>query len=248
MPVPLLEIFSSAQGEGPLVGCRQLFLRLAGCNLTCAYCDTPVILDKRGCKLELIPGSNEFTYLPEPLEIQQIVAIVHRYYDLSRHHAISITGGEPLQHHLLLKEMLPLLSGTKQGVFLETNGILYQELEQVIADIDIISMDIKLPSVAGIEPCWEQHRRFLRVALAKKIFLYIKIVVSSKTAPAELAIAWQLIKAEAPDVIVIIQPVTASPGITAPNTQQLLHWQQQALADINDVRIIAQTHRVLGLL
>lgn len=38
----LLEVFSSVQGEGAHIGERHLFLRLAGCNLRCRYCDTPV--------------------------------------------------------------------------------------------------------------------------------------------------------------------------------------------------------------
>ena len=34
------EIFSSIQGEGPVVGYKQLFIRFCGCNLNCNYCDT----------------------------------------------------------------------------------------------------------------------------------------------------------------------------------------------------------------
>ena len=37
----VVEIFSGIQGEGIHVGRRQIFLRLAGCNLRCDYCDQP---------------------------------------------------------------------------------------------------------------------------------------------------------------------------------------------------------------
>ena len=36
----ICEMFTSVQGEGPYVGCKQLFIRFCGCNLNCDYCDT----------------------------------------------------------------------------------------------------------------------------------------------------------------------------------------------------------------
>ena len=35
------EIYQSIQGETTWAGCRCVFVRLAGCNLRCSYCDTP---------------------------------------------------------------------------------------------------------------------------------------------------------------------------------------------------------------
>ena len=38
------EVFSAIQGEAALVGERQVFVRLTGCNIRCAYCDQPEAL------------------------------------------------------------------------------------------------------------------------------------------------------------------------------------------------------------
>lgn len=40
MNLNIKEIFYSLQGEGANTGIRAIFIRLAGCNLSCSYCDT----------------------------------------------------------------------------------------------------------------------------------------------------------------------------------------------------------------
>ena len=57
----LIEVFSSIQGEGLLVGCRQIFLRFALCNLDCDYCDTP-FAPQAACRIEDAPGAREALY------------------------------------------------------------------------------------------------------------------------------------------------------------------------------------------
>ena len=52
------EVFSAIQGEAALVGQRQVFLRLTGCNIRCAYCDQPEALERLPgpCRIEHTPG------------------------------------------------------------------------------------------------------------------------------------------------------------------------------------------------
>ena len=53
------EVFSAIQGEAALVGERQVFVRLTGCNIRCGYCDQPEALERRPgpCRIEQTAGT-----------------------------------------------------------------------------------------------------------------------------------------------------------------------------------------------
>ncbi len=72
------EIFHSIQGEGELAGVPSVFVRSSGCNLRCAWCDTPYASwDPEGSRLG----------------IEAIVAEVQGHPS-ARH--VVLTGGEPM--------------------------------------------------------------------------------------------------------------------------------------------------------
>ena len=74
----IAEIFLSIQGEGELAGVPSVFVRTSGCNLRCAWCDTPYASwDPEG----------------ETRSVDEIVAEVRRH-PLARH--VVLTGGEPM--------------------------------------------------------------------------------------------------------------------------------------------------------
>lgn len=243
----LLEIFSSIQGEGPLVGCRQIFLRFAGCNLRCAYCDTPASPHPLHCRSECIPGKRDFIFLPNPLTVSRLFSVVEKLNPLE-HHSISLTGGEPLLYSEFLYKAIPLLKTACRGIYLETNGSLPDELSRLLHLVDFIAMDIKLPGVSGLPSLWREHEKFLSVASEKKVF--VKIVVNEQTTIAEVDRAARLV-AGVGDILLVIQPVThkngscGRPGISTP---QLLILQEHALSHLSDVRIIPQVHKMLDLL
>lgn len=237
------EIFSSVQGEGLLAGCRQVFIRLHGCNLACSFCDTVSCAEPAYCRLELTPGRGDFKLLPNPLKAEDVAAAAAAF-DLSLHHSVSLTGGEPLLHTPFIRELVPLLKGTRRGIYLETNGTLPDKLSEVIDLIDIVAMDFKLPSVTGLPPFWDEHRLFLEIAASKET--YVKIVVGEETTYKEIEKAAGLIKSIADGIPLIIQPVSPTRGIRGISPARALDLQRQALKKLVDVRIIPQTHKMMG--
>ncbi len=241
-PVILREIFSSIQGEGPYVGCRHLFVRFVGCNLACAYCDTPREVPMK-CRVEMKPGTGNFVTIPNPLTPEEVGVLISGL-NVARHHAVSLTGGEPLLNPDFIRELIPLLHGAHRGIYLETNGTLVEELEAVVDLVDVISMDIKLPTATGMEALWEVHRRFLQIARTKEVIL--KAVVAAETPPEEVLAAAEL--ARTAGSVLILQPVTGRAPEESPAPAELLKLQARALEITGDVRVIPQVHRLCGML
>ena len=89
------EVFSAIQGEAALVGTRQVFLRMTGCNIRCAYCDQPEALEKRPgpCRIERTPGRRDWDRVESPLTVESVVDAVDRLWRAMPHHSVSVTGG-----------------------------------------------------------------------------------------------------------------------------------------------------------
>ena len=243
MEANLVEIMSSIQGEGLFVGRRQVFLRFSGCNLSCAYCDTPTSFSGvRECRVERTPGTRDFMYMANPLT-PEAVAEVLDFYNLANHHSLSFTGGEPLLQADFLRELLPLLKGKGTLLFLETNGTLPDKLESVIDLFDIISMDIKL---IGRTP-WEVHAKFLQVASSKQV--YVKVVILPETSDAEIVKAATLVRSVNRSIPLILQPVTPCGSVlSGPSPKRMIEVQDLAFTYLKDVRVIPQTHKIMGQL
>lgn len=251
MPTPLIpkadliEIFSSIQGEGVLVGTRQIFLRFPDCNLNCRYCDTD-FLKTQVCQVENSPGSGELDSLENPVDLSSVEKLISSWNGElpGAHHSISITGGEPLLHDELLLTWLPELRKILP-IYLETNGTLPDQLVALIEYVDWVSMDIKLHSQTGLRTEWDIHSRFLEIA--NQADCYVKLVVGEETPDLELQLAADLVSAVSKQIPIVLQPVTLA-GQVALSTKRLL--QMQALiAEVNsNLRVIPQTHRFMGVL
>lgn len=241
---PLIEVFSSLQGEGVLIGARQVFVRFAKCNLNCDYCDTP-FEPGMTCRIEAEPGSGQFVEHANPVALSEITHLVANWQHRSKHlhHSLVLTGGEPLLHAGILRQWLPDIAPILP-VFLETNGTLAAELETVLSLIDLISMDIKGQSTTGVPTPWSDHERF--IAVAGERLCQVKLVVDNNTPVSEVVEAARLIKSSAPDTPFILQPRTLPNG-PALSGEQLLKLQAAASVEHRDVRIIPQIHPWLGV-
>lgn len=246
-PAPICELFSSVQGEGYLVGRRQVFIRFSGCNLECSYCDTEHS-NLETFRQETAPGSAQFDYLKQPVQLADISATVAKWIALlpNAHHSISVTGGEPLLHVEILKKWLPELRRLLP-IYLETNGTLPAQLEEILPHLDFISMDMKLPSVSGCEESiFDLHRQFLNLAHSNHVS--VKIVAGSTTTAAEVGKAADIISKVDRDIPLFIQPLSLPDGSIGISVPHMLKLQELASAVLSDVRVIPQMHKMLGAL
>jgi len=241
---PLIEIFSSIQGEGVLIGCRQIFVRFAECNLTCDYCDTPFHAGPF-YQVESEPGSGQFNSLSNPVSLAEITRLLSHWQHISNrvHHSVALTGGEPLLHAEVLKQWIPEVLSI-MPIFLETNGTLPAELEKILHLVDWISMDIKGSSVTGVPTPWADHADFLSVA--RERLCHVKLVVDKCTTEEELLEAARLVNRYAPAAPFVLQPrtITSRPVLSG---HALLRLQKVAAAEHGDVRVIPQIHPWLGI-
>jgi 7-carboxy-7-deazaguanine synthase len=228
MNAKILEIFHSIQGEGKYVGLPQVFVRLFECNMHCVWCDTPGSIGD---------GKREYT----EMSVKDVMAQVNAIYDNA--HSISVTGGEPLLQKDFVKDFCHVLHQEGKKVYLDTNGTLPDALSETIKDIDIIAMDIKLPSSTQQQAFWTEHKEFLKIAARKEVF--IKVVISLKTKPEEILKAAKLVAAIDPKILFILQPnyLDMKNGII----EQCLGYQKSCAKILKDVRILPQVHKFMKL-
>ena len=98
----IAEIFFSIQGETSHAGRAAWFVRLAGCNLRCTYCDTP----------QARTGGR-------PMSITRVLRALP-----CRPGLVVITGGEPLLQRPAVERLARRLLDAGAQVIIETNGSL----------------------------------------------------------------------------------------------------------------------------
>jgi organic radical activating enzyme len=229
MEAPIVEIFSSIQGEGLLIGKRQIFIRFAGCNLSCNYCDTP--------------ESQKSSY-GTILSVEDVTRKIANLKTLDLH-SISFTGGEPLLYTDFINE---IIAKTDLKIFLETNGTLPDKVRK-LKKIDFISLDIKIPEHFDSEfnnEIFENEIKSLKILIEHNTNIYCKLVVLPSTNSNTVEkIAKRIVNEVNTNVSLVIQPV--SPIDLWQNDINKLFEFSEVAGKYMDVLVIPQTHKFLKI-
>jgi organic radical activating enzyme len=187
------EIFESLQGEGVSAGAPSVFLRLSGCNLKCAFCDTPYTWDA---------GRFDLSRESRSLSVEETLHAL-RGYSAQR---IVVTGGEPLLQQRALEELLGSLTETFV-VEVETNGTI-APTPALIARVTQWNVSPKLSSAGMRED--ERISYDVLTTFRDTTRAYLKFVVSR---PEDLDEALALTNAVAfPKSHVILMPEARTAG------------------------------------
>jgi 7-carboxy-7-deazaguanine synthase len=240
----LSEIFASFQGEGLFVGQRHLFVRLSGCNLRCSYCDTPDSLEREPEYAVHLAGAHPRGGA-NPVTPTDLSRLIAPFFDRGGViDAVALTGGEPLMQASFLREWLGQ-SCLEVPILLETNGILPNALAEVIDGVDIVSMDIKLPSDTHEPSFWAEHAAFARLAARRT--LYAKILVSNASASEDFGRAVDLLAEVDPEIPTFVQPIVDDEGRLQIDEGHLSTFHATARLRLSQVRVLPQIHKVLAI-
>ncbi|MDR9855350.1 7-carboxy-7-deazaguanine synthase QueE [Paenibacillus sp. VCA1] len=162
-PIPVLEIFGpTVQGEGMVIGQKTMFVRTAGCDYRCSWCDSAFTWDGSGVKdIRKMNAAKVWD------ELKRIGG--------NRFSHVTISGGNPL---LLpqLSSLVELLQSEGIRIAVETQGSRWQDW---LAEIDEVTISPKPPS-SGMTTDWERlddivdrlRRRPVHYAFSLKVVIF----------------------------------------------------------------------------
>jgi 7-carboxy-7-deazaguanine synthase len=186
----IAEIFYSVQGEGSLVGVPSVFVRTSGCNLRCAWCDTPY---------------TSWNPEGEDLALSEILARVASF-PAARH--VVLTGGEPMIAAGII-ELSQQLRERGLHITVETAGTVFTELACALMSIS--------PKLSNSTPegLYQAHHEKLRMQpgvlrrLMREYDYQLKFVIAREEDVGEARDVIANLDAPAEKVILMAEGVSA---------------------------------------
>lgn len=216
------------QGEGAMIGTPTLFVRAAGCDFDCSWCDTPYAVNVGQFKSEWhhLFAEDVFGRCKELMP---------------RPGWVTLSGGNPvLQDFGPLVEMLRL-AGYKVAV--ETQGSRWNEW---LRNVDHVAISPKPPS-SGMRP-WANGQRETTLSMLSRLAyqrVCVKVVVFDEV---DLEFAAQvhldvMSKFLTPPASFVLQAGT-TPGATRNDILDKLAWLEDKARTWADVRVLPQLHAI----
>ncbi len=140
----IAEVFASFQGEGGRQGAPTIFVRRAGCNLKCGFCDTKSA--RQGGR---------------PAPVREIVARVEKLWQRFPAGWVCLTGGEPM-----LQEIGPLAAALRTAHFrvqVETNGTIFRPVKA-----DRITLSPKPPGYR-FDPAFKRKAAEVKLVVSREL-------------------------------------------------------------------------------
>lgn len=156
--IPIAEIFGpTIQGEGPHVGMQTLFVRVAGCDFKCAWCDS-----KFAWKID---GSIK------RYGTKELADILVQECNNSKCSNVVLTGGNPCLYDF--KQVIDILHDNNITVDIETQG---SKMPDWLLDVDLLVISPKAPSSKQLD-VYETVNQYMKLLLSVKQKVAIKIPV-----------------------------------------------------------------------
>mgnify|MGYP006276439725 CR=1 FL=1 len=231
--LPIIEIFHSIQGEGTRVGEPATFIRLAGCNLRCTWCDTPY------------SWSAEGVAAAAKRSISDIVAEV-------RESSVVITGGEPMLH---ARRLVPFIEALRthgvQHVTIETNATIFDP--SLAPHVDLWSLSPKLPASGESFPA-QTVAEFLSAQAAAQLNGTVQLKFVCADVVADWDAMWTHLDEIAPAVLEGVDILVQPDGLRDDYAGAIRELAEHVIADTAEgasgrarrsrVRIVPQVHRI----
>jgi 7-carboxy-7-deazaguanine synthase len=227
--IPVLEVFGpTIQGEGMVIGRKTMFVRTAGCDYRCAWCDSKFTWD----------GSERARMLTPDEVWAELVAAGGR-----RFNHVTISGGNPALIRDPMAELIALLHGHGIRVGLETQGSVWQDW---FVEIDDLTISPKPPS-SGMDTDWAGLDVMVRRLSDHGVHFSLKVPIFDDT---DLDYARRVHRTwpEVPLYLSVGNPDPSAGGDVAAHLLARLAWlvdrvvQDEAL---NGVHVLPQLHTLL---